>query len=102
MHPTLEVPVCALLFNLAVMFVMGCIYLDSPNVFNACIGTRLVLQHISYVFPAAPLIYRNRLSTFSLKLRGSRLPGRVGWVADVLTVVFMALVLSVLQGSVRP
>jgi len=34
-HPTLDVPVWALLANWLVVFVVGCIYLGSTTVFNA-------------------------------------------------------------------
>ena len=63
MHPTFEVPVWSLLFNYAIMFIIGCIYLGSSSAFNAFIGTGLVLQHISYAFPAVLLMCRKRPET---------------------------------------
>lgn len=93
MHPKLEVPVWALIFNFSVMFLIGCIYLASSTAFNAFIGTGLVLQHISYAFPAALLIYRKRSSTFLPKSRRFPLPSAAGWAANILTVVFAILVL---------
>ncbi|QRD91067.1 putative amino acid transporter [Aspergillus flavus] len=93
LHDTLEVPVWALVFNYAVMFLIGCIYLGSSSAFNAFIGTGLVLQHISYAFPAALLLYRCRSATWLPDPRPFRLPSPVGWGANLITVCFAVLVL---------
>ncbi|KAB8224372.1 amino acid/polyamine transporter I [Aspergillus novoparasiticus] len=93
LHDTLEVPVWALVFNYAVMFLIGCIYLGSSSAFNAFIGTGLVLQHISYAFPAALLLYRCRSATWLPDPRPFRLPSLVGWGANLITVCFAVLVL---------
>ncbi|KAE8337813.1 hypothetical protein BDV24DRAFT_154083 [Aspergillus arachidicola] len=93
LHDTLEVPVWALVFNYAVMFLIGCIYLGSSSAFNAFIGTGLVLQHISYAFPAALLLYRCRSAIWLPDPRPFRLPSPVGWGANLITVCFAVLVL---------
>lgn len=93
MHPTLEVPVWSLLFNYAIMFIIGCIYLGSSSAFNAFIGTGLVLQHISYAFPAVLLMYRKRSETWLPASAPFKLPGAVGWVVNIVTVCFAVVVL---------
>ena len=93
MHPTLEVPVWSLLFNYAIMFIIGCIYLGSSSAFNAFIGTGLVLQHISYAFPAVLLMYRKRSEIWLPASAPFKLPGVVGWVVNIVTVCFAVVVL---------
>ena len=93
MHTELEVPVWGLLFNFAIMFIIGCIYLGSSSAFNAFIGTGLVLQHISYAFPAALLMYRGRAETWLPRSRSFRLPGVSGWIVNAITIGFAVLVL---------
>ncbi|KAE8389566.1 amino acid/polyamine transporter I [Aspergillus alliaceus] len=89
----LDAPVRALVFNYAVVFLIGCIYLGSSSAFSAFIGTGLVLQHISYAFPAALLLYRCRSATWLPVSRTFRLPNIVGWGANLITVCFAILVL---------
>lgn len=75
------------------MFIIGCIYLGSSSAFNAFIGTGLILQHISYSFPAALLIYRLRSDKWLPRDRQFKLPSLVGWVSNITTVAFALLVL---------
>lgn len=51
------------------------------------IATGLILQQVSFAFPAALLLYRKRSAEFLPANRGFKL-GVFGWVANVLTVVF--------------
>lgn len=93
MHPLLEVPVWALILNYSINFIIGCIYLGSSTAFSAFIGTGLILQHISYAFPAALLVYRKRSPTWLPQSRSFRLPGPVGYAMNIVTVCFAVLVL---------
>ena len=93
LDPTFEVPVWSLIFNFSIMFIIGCIYLGSSSAFNAFIGTGLILQHISYSFPAALLIYRLRSDKWLPRDRQFKLPSLVGWVSNITTVAFALLVL---------
>lgn len=93
MHPKLEVPVWSLIFNFVIMFIIGCIYLGSSSAFNAFIGSGLVLQHISYAFPAALIMYRGRSELWLPRDRSFRLPSVVGWTANGITIGFAILVL---------
>lgn len=87
------VPIEALCFNFAMMFIIGCIYLGSSSAFNAFIGTGLILQHVTYAFPAALLIYRKRSSVWLPQTRYFKVPNVVGWIANVTTVLFAVFVL---------
>ncbi|KAL1592459.1 hypothetical protein SLS59_009812 [Nothophoma quercina] len=88
-----QVPIAALLFNFAIMFIIGCIYLGSTSTFNAFIGTGLILQHVTYAFPAALLITRKRSAKWLPDSRPFRMPVVVGWAANITTVAFAVLVL---------
>jgi choline transport protein len=92
-HPMLQVPVWSLIFNFVVMFIIGCIYLGSSSAFNAFIGSGLVLQHISYAFPAALLMYRGRSKEWLPASRSFRLPSLMGWMVNAVTIGFALLVL---------
>lgn len=93
MHDRLDVPVWAIIFNASVVFIIGCIYLGSSSAFNAFIGTGLILQHVSYAFPALLLLYRGRASSWLPESRKFRLPGPVGWTVNLTTVCLAIVVL---------
>ncbi|KEF62511.1 uncharacterized protein A1O9_00484 [Exophiala aquamarina CBS 119918] len=86
-HPKLEVPVFSLLLNYAILVVCGCIFLASRTAFNAILSSCVVLQQISFIMPAALLIYRRRSSAFLPENRAFRLPSIVGWTANIVVVV---------------
>jgi choline transport protein len=92
-HPRLDVPVWSLIFNFVVMFIIGCVYLGSSSAFNAFIGTGLILQHISYAFPAALLMYRKRSAIWLPSSRSFYLPIIVGWTVNIITICFAIVVL---------
>ncbi|PTB42508.1 hypothetical protein M441DRAFT_68032 [Trichoderma asperellum CBS 433.97] len=92
-HPELGVPIWGLLVNNAVVFIIGCIYLGSSTAFNAFIGTGLILQQLSYAFPAALLLYRRRAVNVLPRKRLFKLYGPLGWIANILTVIFAITVL---------
>lgn len=91
--PKQEVPIFALIFNYAIMFIIGCIYLGSTSAFNAFIGTGLILQQITYAFPAALLMYRGRSSIWLPQTRYFKLPSVLGWIANMVTVFVAVFVL---------
>lgn len=87
-----QVPIAALVFNFAIMFIIGCIYLGSTSAFNAFIGTGLILQHVTYAFPAVLLMMRKRSAKWLPSSRSFKLPSVVGWAANLTTVGFAILV----------
>jgi len=91
-HPSLQVPVYALVANAGIVFIIGCIYLASSTAFNALIGTGLILQQVSFVFPAALLLYRRRSSTYLPPSRRFRL-GWLGWISNAMTIAFGVIAL---------
>lgn len=83
-----QVPVWALYVNGVMTFLIGCVYLGSSTAFNAFIGTGLILQLVTFAFPAALLLLTGRPKRFLPPTRTFGLPSAFGWVANVFTVAF--------------
>nr|XP_036582496.1 uncharacterized protein CTRU02_07540 [Colletotrichum truncatum]KAF6791200.1 hypothetical protein CTRU02_07540 [Colletotrichum truncatum] len=90
-NPSLGVPVNALIVNSALIFALGCIFLGSSTAFNALVATGLILQQVSFAFPAALALYHRSKGAAAferlLPRRKFRLPGFIGAIANVLTIV---------------
>lgn len=91
-HATLEVPVWALLVNSMVMAMLGCIYLGSTTAFNAFIGVGLILQQLSFAFPALLLLLQRRSEKYLKPGRYVSL-GPFGWVCNTVTVAYSLVTL---------
>ncbi|EMD68569.1 hypothetical protein COCSADRAFT_178367 [Bipolaris sorokiniana ND90Pr] len=83
-----QVPIWALCANGVMTFLIGCVYLGSSTAFNAFIGTGLILQLVTFAFPAALLLLTGRPKRFLPPNRTFGLPIAFGWVANVVTVAF--------------
>lgn len=96
-HPRWGVPVWSLIANSACVFVLGCVYLGSSTAFNALVSTGIILQQISFAFPAALMLYRRAKGTLDEVMPqskvGFKLRFGVGPIANVLTVVMALLAL---------
>lgn len=92
MHSSLQVPVWSLIFNNFVVFIIGFIYLGSSTAFNAFIGTGLILQQITFAFPAVLLLYRRRSAKYLPVHRPFKLPRICGWTVNIVTVTFAVIV----------
>jgi len=86
-----QAPVWALWANESVVFLIGCLYLGSSTAFNAFIGTGLILQLITFAFPAALLLIRGRPTSLLPKSRTYGMPRVFGWIANFFTVGFALL-----------
>ncbi|KAF4868981.1 Choline transport protein [Colletotrichum siamense] len=88
--PRFGVPVNALIVNSALIFILGCVFLGSSTAFNALVATGLILQQVSFSFPAALALYHRfkGAAAFERVLPRCkfRLPQLVGVVANVLTI----------------
>ncbi|KAK1691140.1 amino acid/polyamine transporter I [Colletotrichum godetiae] len=96
-HPHLGVPVNALLANWALIFALGCVFLASSTAFNALVATGLILQQVSFSFPAALALYHRFKGAAAfrrvLPRRSFKIPLVVGAVANILTIVLGLLAL---------
>ncbi|GAA5859404.1 hypothetical protein JCM8547_002018 [Rhodosporidiobolus lusitaniae] len=79
----------ALLFNAFWVFLIGCLYLASNTVYNAVIGSTLILSHISYAIPVFLLMLKGR----KLARRAYIPLGPFGWLANAVTVIWAILAL---------
>ena len=83
----LDVPVWALLFNAAWVFVLGCVYLGSSTAFYAIVAPGLILEQLSFAFPAGLLLWRRRDPAF-LPAKGPFKLGKLGWIVNFVTVAW--------------
>lgn len=93
MHPTLEAPIWAVLANTLIVFVIGCIYLGSSTAFEAILATGVVLNLLTFSFPAAMVMVRARSEKFLTRERWFKLPNALGWVCNAVTFAFPLLTL---------
>lgn len=96
-HPRLGVPVWSLIANSACVFVLGCVYLGSSTAFNALVSTGIILQQLSFAFPAALMLYRRAKGTLEEVMpaskTGFKLRYGVGPIVNVLTIIMALLAL---------
>ncbi|KAF2167149.1 hypothetical protein M409DRAFT_66198 [Zasmidium cellare ATCC 36951] len=91
-HPTLQVPLYASLATWAIVSLCGVLYVISDTAFNALLGSAVTFQQISYMIPIALLLYQRRSAELLPPERPFRLPGVLGWLVNILTVVFTVVV----------
>ncbi len=95
MHPTLGVPIWALIANAFVVFIMGCVYLGSNATFNAMVATSVILMHITFAIAAGLKMLRRRAAHF-LPEKSSNWSwnlGISGWIFDFVTVAWGSIAL---------
>ncbi|PSR84029.1 amino acid/polyamine transporter I [Coniella lustricola] len=97
-HPRWGVPIYALLFNAVCVAALGCIYLGSSDAFNSLVSAGLILQQLSFAFPAALMLYHRISGTVQeimpLNKEAFRLPFGTGALANGLTIV-LALISTI-------
>ncbi|KAL2211538.1 amino acid transporter [Sarocladium strictum] len=84
-HPTLQVPLNALYATVAVVVVLGCIYLGSTVAFNAIIASAVVSLGLSYGIPIALNLMSGRRK---LPARAFALPHWLGWTVNIIGVAY--------------
>lgn len=83
MNDRLQVPLNALLLNVVIVIIFGCIYLGSSVAFNAITSASVVALGVSYALPPAlNMFYLRR----KLPPRPFALPEWLGWTANILGV----------------
>ncbi|GIC86734.1 GABA permease GabA [Aspergillus udagawae] len=87
-HPKLKVPLNSLYLNLALVVIFGCIFLGSTSAFNAIVSASVVLLDIAYGMPIAVNCLRGRNM---LPERPFVLPNVVGWIANAISLVYIAV-----------
>jgi amino acid transporter len=81
-HPTLKLPLNALILTVIVVIIFGCLFLASTSVSNAIISAAVVALDLSYAMPILVNCLQGRKA---LPERPWKLPNAVGWVADMVS-----------------
>ncbi|KAK5990129.1 Choline transport protein [Cladobotryum mycophilum] len=88
-HPTLDVPLNALLWTIGWVVIFGCIFLGSSSTFNAISSASVVALGITYAIPPLILVIRGR------KLlpdhRPFKMPEPLGWIANIVGILWTIL-----------
>ncbi|KAJ9486385.1 hypothetical protein VN97_g6953 [Penicillium thymicola] len=87
-HPTLKLPLNALILTVVVVIAFGCIFLGSSSAFNAIISASVVALDLSYGIPIAINCLQGRRS---LPERKWKLPNTLGWFVDLVALSYIAL-----------
>ncbi|OJI96686.1 hypothetical protein ASPVEDRAFT_78444 [Aspergillus versicolor CBS 583.65] len=87
-HPTLKLPLNALILTVIVVIIFGCLFLASTSVSNAIISAAVVALDLSYAMPILVNCLQGRKA---LPERPWKLPNAVGWVADMISLSYIAL-----------
>lgn len=83
-HPTLEVPLNALLWTAAWVVVFGLILLGSSSSFNAITAASVVALGVTYAIPPAINVLRGRRALPSN--RAFKIPEPFGWILNIVSV----------------
>ncbi|KAJ5248811.1 hypothetical protein N7468_000262 [Penicillium chermesinum] len=87
-HPTLQLPLNALVLTVVVVICFGCIFLGSSSAFNAIISASVVALDLSYGMPILVNCLQGRNT---LPERRWKLPTAVGWICDIISLSYIAL-----------
>ncbi|KAJ5545553.1 Amino acid/polyamine transporter I [Penicillium sp. DV-2018c] len=87
-HPTLKLPLNALILSVVVVIAFGCIFLGSSSAFNAIISASVVALDLSYGIPIAINCLQGRRS---LPERKWQLPRTLGWIVDMIALSYILL-----------
>ncbi|RDK41434.1 amino acid transporter [Aspergillus phoenicis ATCC 13157] len=96
-HPTLGVPVWAILLDGAAVLLVGIVYVCSTTAiiaFNAFISTTVVVAQISYAIPALLLLFGGRSPQYLPPDRPFKVPNMLGYVCNVVCVIW-AIILTI-------
>lgn len=87
-HSSLGVPLNALLLNVAIVVIFGCIFLGSTVAFNAITAASVVALGVSYGIPVAVSMFQRRQK---LPSRAFALPEWLGWTCNTIGLVYTVL-----------
>ncbi|KAL4806319.1 amino acid/polyamine transporter I [Aspergillus unguis] len=93
-HPSLGVPVYALILNGICVFLVGIVYVCSSTAFNSFISTSVIVAQISYAIPSFFLILRRRNTSLFPADRSFKLPHVVGYIASAVCIIW-AVILTI-------
>ncbi|KAL6908747.1 amino acid/polyamine transporter I [Trichoderma evansii] len=88
-HPTLDVPINALLWTVAWVIIFGCIFLGSSSTFNAITSASVVALGVTYAIP--PLINVLRGRKMLPENRPFKMPNWLGWTCNIVGICWAIL-----------
>lgn len=88
-HPSLHVPVNALLWTSAWVIIFGCVFLGSSSAFNAIVSASVVCLGVTYAIP--PTIHCLRGRSLLPESRPFKLPGALGWILNLVGIAWTVL-----------
>ncbi|KOS22454.1 Choline transport protein [Escovopsis weberi] len=88
-HPTLDVPLNALLWTVAWVIIFGCIFLGSSSTFNAITSASVVALGVTYAIPPSILVIRGR--HLLPENRPFKLPEPIGWISNIVGILWTLL-----------
>lgn len=83
-----DVPAAALILNAGLVFIAGCLFMASTTAFSSFVNTAIILQMVSFAFPASLLLVQKRSQSLLPASRSFRLPEWLGWCCNVATVAW--------------
>ncbi|KAI0021752.1 amino acid/polyamine transporter I [Xylariomycetidae sp. FL0641] len=88
-HPSLDVPLNALLWTAGWVVIFGCIFLGSDSTFNAITSASVVALGITYAIPPSINLLRGR--KMLPPTRAFKLPEPLGWFLNIVGVLWTIL-----------
>ncbi|KAL6898435.1 amino acid/polyamine transporter I [Trichoderma evansii] len=85
-HPTLNVPLNALIWTASWIIVLGCIFLGSTSAFNAIVSASVVAIGITYAIPPGINCLRRR--KMLPDSRPFKMHNTLGWIANIIGIVW--------------
>ncbi|KAK5655201.1 hypothetical protein OQA88_6100 [Cercophora sp. LCS_1] len=88
-HPTLDLPLNAMMLSMAIQLVLGLIYFGSSTAFNAFSGVGVIALTLSYVVPIIMSMLEGRR-----QMAGAKFPlGKLGWFCNGIAAAWSCLAL---------
>lgn len=92
-NPKLQVPVRAVTFVLILQVLLGLIYLGNATAFNAILSMAIMGLYVSYFLPIFYMMFFGRRTLKRSDYGPFRLPRALGTVANVVAMIWMAVVI---------
>ncbi|PQE33962.1 amino acid permease protein [Rutstroemia sp. NJR-2017a WRK4] len=90
-HPTLQVPVRAIIALTLVEMLLGLIYLGNSTAFNAILSMSVLGMYASYLLPIIYMMSCGRKSLRKDQYGSFRLGDRLGWLVNAVAIAWLVL-----------
>lgn len=90
-HPTLQVPVRAIVISTVLEMLLGLIYLGNSTAFNAILSMSVLGMYASYLLPIIYMLLYGRKFLRKNQYGSFRLGDRLGWVVNIVAVAWLVI-----------